>query len=207
MKNIVLWDVDTQNDIILPTSKFAVPGAYKLADKFGKTINYFDKKGAYIMGTVDAHIGKESVPGTRDENLPLHCIKGTSGQQKIKSTQGDILYVSDAKYEEEALNKILKEIKEGKRVYFEKQTQCCSTNPNIKYIFKKLKIKEIYFMGVLTNVCIQFANSYFKKLGIKPYLVEEAIKGNDFKNNTEKDAINEMIKTGTKIFKIEEKYK
>ena len=41
--NIVLWDADTQNDIILKSSKFAVPGAYKSMNNFGKAINYFEK--------------------------------------------------------------------------------------------------------------------------------------------------------------------
>jgi nicotinamidase-related amidase len=200
-KKIVLWDVDTQNDIILKSSSFAVPGAYKLMKNFGDAINSFEKKGVIIMGSVDAHITRECIPNTRDANLPLHCIKGTSGQLKIKSTMGNILFVSDQKYSEEALDLIIEEIKQGKRVYFEKQTQSCSSNPNIKYIFKKLDIKEVYLTGVLTNVCIKFADKYFKELGLQTYLVTNAIKGNDFPGDTEKDAIVQMQKTGTKLIK------
>jgi nicotinamidase-related amidase len=199
----VLWDVDTQNDIILRSSKFAVPGAYKLEKVFGEAIRHFEKQNMLIMGTVDAHIGRECVPGTRDENLPLHCIKGTEGQLKIESTRGNILFVADVKYEQAALDKIIEEIKKGKRVYFEKQTQSCETNPNIEYIFKKLKIKEVYFIGVLTNVCIRFADSFFKKLGIKTYLVKNAIKGKDFPGDSEEDAIKEMVKTGAGIIEFE----
>ncbi|MBS3143924.1 isochorismatase family protein [Candidatus Woesearchaeota archaeon] len=197
--NIVLWDADTQKDIILKSSKFAVPGAYKLMNNFGKAISYFEKKGVLIMGSVDSHVSYESYPGTRDENLPLHCIKGTTGQLKIKSTQGDILYVSDQKYNQDALDKVIVEIKQGKRVYFEKQTQKCETNPNIEYVFKKLGIKEVYIMGVLTNVCVKYADEYFKKLGIQTYLIKNAIKGKDFPGDTEEEAIKEMIRTGTKF--------
>jgi nicotinamidase-related amidase len=168
-----------------------------MANQFGKAIKHFEKKGVYIMGSVDAHIGREHVPNTRDENLPLHCIKGTTGQQKIKSTQGEILYVSDQAYSKEALDLIITEIKKGKRVYFEKQTQSCSTNPNIKYIIQKLKVTDVYFIGVLTNVCIKFADSFFKELKIKTFLVKGAIKGNDFPGDTEKDAIKKMIESGT----------
>jgi nicotinamidase-related amidase len=196
---IVLWDVDTQNDIILKSSKFAVPGAYLIAKNFGESINYFEKKGVYIMGCVDAHVGRESIFGTRDENLPLHCIKGTTGQLKIKETQGEILYVSDQKYEESALDLIIMDIRAGKRVYFEKQAQSCSVNPNIGYIFKKLGVEEVYLMGVLTNVCVKYADKYFKSLGLKTSLVKNAIKGNDFPGDKEEDAIQEMIRTGTKI--------
>jgi len=203
-KTKVLWDVDTQNDIILPASSFAVPGAYELFDDFGNAIKFFESNGFLIMGTVDAHIGREKVPGTRDEELPLHCIKGTSGQQKIASTLGDILYVTDQEYEEEALDLVIKDILKGKRVYFEKQTQSCETNRNIEYIFKKLGVEEIYFIGVLTNVCIRFADRFFKRMGKKTYLVLDAVKGNDFSGDTEQDAISEMIGTGTKTIRYKQ---
>lgn len=197
--NKVLWDVDTQNDIILPSSDFAVPGAYELIENFGKAIKYFESKGCFVMGTVDAHIALESVPCTRDEKLPMHCIKGTTGQQKIDSTQGNILFVSDQKYGKIALDMVVDEILKGERVYFEKQTQSCETNPNIEYIFKKLEVEEVYFIGVLTNVCIRFADKFFKNLGVKTFLVKNAIKGNDFLGDKEEDAIIEMVKTGTTL--------
>jgi nicotinamidase-related amidase len=196
-ENKVLWDVDTQNDIILQSSDFAVPGACKMMKNFGKAIKFYEKQGYMIMGTVDAHVSKECVSGTRDANLPLHCIKGTMGQLKIKSTQGDILFVSDNKYDLRALDMIIEEVKKGKRVYFEKQTQSCETNKNIKYVFEKLGVSEVYFIGVLTNVCIKFADKFFKKLGIKTFLVTNAIKGNDFPGDTEKEAIIKMVRTGT----------
>jgi nicotinamidase-related amidase len=125
------------------------------------------------------------------------------GQLKIKETQGDILFVSDQKYEEAALDLIIKDIQEGKRVYFEKQSQSCSVNPNIGYIFKKLGVKEVYLMGVLTNVCVKYADTYFKNLGLKTCLVKNAIKGNDFPGDKEEDAVKEMIRTGTKIISYE----
>lgn len=199
MKKVkVLWDVDTQNDIILPTSKFAVPGAYDFIKNFGEAIRFFEDQGCFVMGTVDAHIGRESVVGTRDENLSLHCIKGTSGQLKVEPTLGDILYVSDSKYEKTALDLIIKDILKGKRIYFEKQTQSCETNPNIEYIFKNIGVEEVYLIGVLTNVCIKFADVFFKKMGIQTYLVLDAIKGNNFFGDTEDDAIKMMVQTGTK---------
>lgn len=199
MKNKALWDIDTQNDIILKSSPFAVPGAYKIRESFGEAIKYYEDKDFYIMGVVDAHTGFESVPGTRDENLPLHCVKGTEGQLKIKETQGDILFVSDQPYAPEALDLIIAEAKKGKRIYFEKQTQSCKTNPNIEYIFKQLKIDHVYFIGVLTNVCVKFSDEYFKSIGIKTYLVENAIMGKDFPGDLVTDSIETMTSSGTKI--------
>jgi len=154
------------------------------------------------MGIVDAHVARENVLGTRDENLPLHCIKGTYGQLKISETQGNILFVSDQKYSEEAIDLIVKNIKSGYRVYFEKQQQCQTSNPNIKTVLKKLGVEEIYFIGLLTNVCIRFADKDFKKMNIKTYLVDGAVKGNDFPDSIEESVINEMLSEGTKYYKI-----
>lgn len=196
----IVWDVDTQNDIILPTSAFAVPGAFKIVRQFRDAITYFEGQGILTLGVVDAHIGKESVPGTRDENLPLHCIKGTSGQLKIKETDGNILYISDHVYEECALDAIVKEIQSGQRVYFEKQRQSSEANQNIPSIIKKLGVKEVYLMGVLTNVCVKFADKLFKDLGVQTYLVLDALKGVDFPGDTVDDAIRQMTSEGTKLF-------
>lgn len=198
--DIILWDVDTQNDIILPTSPFAVPNAYKIAHRFKEAILSFEKSNRAIMGVVDAHVGYEIILGTRDADLPLHCIKGTRGQNKIEETQGQILYVSDHKYDEKALDIIVSEAKQGCRIYFEKQCQWSDSNPNIGPVLKKLGVKEAYLMGVLTNVCVKYADQMFKKLGIKTYLVTDAIMGNDFPGDTEEEAIKEMVKGGTGLY-------
>jgi nicotinamidase-related amidase len=198
----VLWDVDTQNDLILKGGEFAVPKAYLMVNKFEQAIKHFEKLEIPIMGVLDAHISRESVPGTRDEKLPLHCIKGTVGQQKIKQTQGDILYVSDHQYTPETLAAVEKEVLKGKRIYFEKQQQCQSSNPNIRPLFESLGVKEVYFIGLLTNVCIRFADKFFKSMGIKTYLVAGAVKGNDFPDQTEQSVIAEMLREGTEFYNI-----
>ena len=198
----ILWDVDTQNDLILPGGDFSVPGAYLVADNFGRAIRHFEKKGFPVLGVVDAHIGRESVIGTRDENLPLHCIKGTFGQLKISQTQGDILFVSDQVYSDEAIDLVVVEIKAGRRVYFEKQQQSQISNPNIPMIMKKLGVKEVYFIGLLINVCIRLADLAFKSMGIKTFLVEGAVHGVDFPDSNVAVVTGEMFEEGTEYYKF-----
>ena len=202
--NQIVWDVDTQNDIILPSSKFAAPGAYELYENFGLALKHFSEKKIPILGSVDAHVSKESVPNTRDENLPLHCIKGTIGQLKIEPTQDEILFVSDHKYSDQALDLIVKEVKNGHRVYIEKQAQSCESNPNTKTLLLKLNVQSVYIIGLLTNVCIRFAVKMFHDMGINTFLVTEAIKGVDFPGDTVKAATDEMLSSGTKIYSIKD---
>jgi hypothetical protein len=44
-----------------------------------------------------------------------------------------------------------------------------ATFDDCEYVFKKLNIKKIYLMGILTNVCVKFADQHFKKMKIQKY--------------------------------------
>jgi len=202
MKKAIVWDVDTQNDFIMPNGTLVVPGAYEIIENFGKALEHFENKGVPILGSVDAHTGPELIPGTKDQYFPLHCIKGTSGQQKIAQTQADILYVSDQKYSNDALDMVVREAEDGRRVYVEKQEVSLLANPNAEQLIKKLGVEEVYMMGVATNICVKAAYDAFKDMHLKVYLVHDAIKGLDLPGNTEKGALEEMLKSGAEMYRF-----
>ena len=204
MKKIksIVWDVETQNDFIMPDGTISVPGAYEMIENFGKAIYHFQKKGFPVLGSVDAHTGPELIPGTEDQYFPLHCIKGTKGQQKIASTQGDILYVSDSKYHNDALDLVVNEVMDGRRVYIEKQGLSLLSNPNTLDLIEKLGVEEVYLMGVATNICVKDAYDAFKDMKKKVYLIPSAIKGLDIPDNTEKEGLEYMLKSGAEMYKF-----
>ena len=204
MKKIkaIVWDVETQNDFIMPNGTLVVPKAYEMIENFGKAIEHFKDKGMPILGSVDAHTGPELIPGTKDQYFPLHCIKGTKGQEKIAQTQGDILYVSDHRYTNDGLDMVVNEVRNGRRVYVEKQEFSFLTNPNTKPLIEKLGVEEVYLMGVATNICIKEAYDAFKDMQLKVYLVHDAIKGLDVPGNTEKDGLEYMLKSGAEMYRL-----
>ena len=204
MKKIksIVWDVETQNDFIMPDGTLSVPGAYEMMENFGKAIYHFQKKGIITLGSVDAHTGPELIPGTKDQYFPLHCIKGTKGQQKIASTQGDILYMSDNKYTDDALDLVVNEVMDGRRVYIEKQEFSLLANPNATDLIEKLGVEEVYLMGVATNICVKEAFDAFKDMQKKVYLIHSAIKGLDIPDNTEKEGLEYMLKSGAEMYKF-----
>ncbi|MEA3514951.1 MAG: cysteine hydrolase family protein [Nanoarchaeota archaeon] len=204
MKKIkqILWDTDTQNDFIMPDGTLSVPGAYGMIENFGKAIYHFQNKGIPVLGSVDAHTGPELISGTKDQYFPLHCIKGTKGQQKITSTQGDILYVSDNKYTDNALDLVVNEVMDGRRVYVEKQGLSLLSNPNIIDLIEKLGVEEVYLMGVATNICVKEAFDAFKDMQKKVYLIHSAIKGLDIPGSTEKQGLEYMLKSGAEMYRF-----
>ncbi len=204
MKKIksIVWDVETQNDFIMPEGTISVPGAYEMIENFGKAIYHFQKKGILTLGSVDAHTGPELIPGTKDQYFPLHCIKGTKGQQKIASTQADILYVSDNKYHDDALDLVVNEVMDGRRVYIEKQGLNLLSNPNTIDLIEKLGVEEVYLMGVATNICVKEAFDAFKDMQKKVYLIHSAIKGLDIPGNTEKEGLEYMLKSGAEMYRF-----
>lgn len=190
----ILYDVDTQNDFMMSDGNLSVPDAMDIIPNLKTTIDHFVEMGYNVMGSVDAHTGPEA-------NFPLHCIKGTYGQEKIAETDGDIVYVSDHEYTSEALDMIVDEAKDGRRIYFEKQDTSVFDNPNFEPMMKKLGVEEAYIMGVATNICVKHADDAFKELGIKTYLVEGAIKGLDIPGCTEQGELDEMLMTGTEMYR------
>lgn len=200
----IVWDVDTQVDFIDPAGTLPVPGAHEQREQFRKVLEHFAALGCPILGTVDAHVGPEKIPGTQDQFFPLHCILGTRGQQKIAETDHpDILYVTDVPYAGIALEQVIKEILAGKRIYFHKQTIGFLSNPNAQRIIKRLQVQQVYLFGVATNFCVKAAHDAFRAMGIRVILVAEAMRGLDVPGNCAADALVAMRNSGADIYSLE----
>ncbi len=78
----VFFDVDTQNDFVLPAGALYVPGAEKIIPVVGRLNQFAADLGHRLISTVDAHT--ENDPEFR--TWRPHCVLGTYGQQKPSST-------------------------------------------------------------------------------------------------------------------------
>src|SRR5437764_15358630 len=74
----VFFDVDTQNDFVLPAGALYVPGAEKIIPVVGRLNQCAADRGHRVISTVDAHT--ENDPEFR--TWRPHCVLGTCGQQK-----------------------------------------------------------------------------------------------------------------------------
>jgi nicotinamidase/pyrazinamidase len=78
----VFFDVDTQNDFVLPAGALYVPGAERIISVAGRLNQFAADRGHRLISTVDAHT--ENDPEFR--TWRPHCVLGTYGQQKLSNT-------------------------------------------------------------------------------------------------------------------------
>src|SRR5439155_1053023 len=99
---IVLWDVDTQRDFMLPEGKLYVPGAEETAPAMARLVGAVREAGVVHVASADDH--ELTDPEISDEpdfqnTYPPHCLRGTPGAEKIDETkQSDPLPLSLVPY-------------------------------------------------------------------------------------------------------------
>jgi nicotinamidase-related amidase len=74
-RNVVLWEVDTQADFMLPGGKLYVPGAERLLPNIRKLADAA-RQGHVFLVSHGCYHGKDD---PEFKTFPPHCIKGTTG--------------------------------------------------------------------------------------------------------------------------------
>ncbi len=191
-KNVIFVDIDTQIDFMNPDGALYVPGAEKIKPVLKKLTEFAIKNNIPIIGSVDAHSEKDP----EFEKFPPHCIKGSSGYEKIPETRMEkiILIPNKEGYDEV--------IEPGKQIIFEKQSFSIFDNVNFEKILKTSRRKEVVIYGVATEYCVKAAAEGFVERGYTTYLVKDAIKGIDSKE--EEITIENLKSKGVRILTIED---
>src|SRR5580693_5695704 len=78
-RKIVFWEVDAQQDFMLPGGRLYVPGAEKIIPNIRRLMAAASESGALIISSGDSH--PEGDP--EFETFPPHCLRGTPGAQII----------------------------------------------------------------------------------------------------------------------------
>jgi len=186
MKKLIFFDIDTQNDFMLPEGKLYVKGAETIIPKLQMLFNFARVNNIPIVSSADAH--KEN-----DEEFtqfPPHCVKGTKGQRKIGATTLTLTVTIPNK-------KTNINIEQGTQIVIEKETFDVFSNPNTVNILKKIRPKNVIVFGVATDYCVKSVVLSLLKKGYKVIVVEDAIKA--VSPETEKSVIDEMKKNGAKF--------
>ena len=81
MKNkTVFVDIDTQFDFMNPKGTLNVPDAEDIIDNIKKLFGYAKEHKIKILSSTDAH----KIDDPEFKLFPPHCVKGTSGNQRLK---------------------------------------------------------------------------------------------------------------------------
>jgi nicotinamidase/pyrazinamidase len=171
VKNILMWDVDTQVDFMTPGGKLYIPGAEEIVDNLRIITNTANAKHYKMAGSVDAH-----VPDDPEFRLyPEHCVYGTPGQLKIPETLvGYQLFVPSTK-----INAGQVELSRfDGQVLFEKQTPSCKMNQNLRFFLDVLHPDDVFIYGVASDICVAEAMQYIAgERCFNTYVITDAIKG------------------------------
>ncbi len=187
----VFFDVDTQNDFMLPAGALYVPGAERLLPKIARLNQYAASRGIPVISDTDAHT--EDDPEFR--NWPPHCVAGTLGQQKPPETLLDRRVVIPSTPGEYA-------IEGAEQIILEKQTLDCFTNPHLPAILEQLNADRYVVYGVVTEYCVRFAALGLLKTGKRVELVTDAILS--LKEDDAARTIEEFLAGGGNLTTVEE---
>jgi nicotinamidase/pyrazinamidase len=177
---MILWDVDTQIDFMLPSGKLYVPGAEETAPAMRRLVEAAREAGIVHVASADDH--ELTDPEISDEpdfrnTYPPHCLRGTRGAQKVAETeQEDPLPLSEIPFPPGLVPELIR----GRReILLLKKNFNVFTNPNTDPLLDALDPDEIVVFGVATDVCDDAAIRGFLQRGRKVRFVEDAARGLD----------------------------
>ena len=172
---MILWDVDTQVDFMLPHGKLYVPGAEETAPAMKRLVDAARAAGIIHVASADDHELTDSEISEEPDfqtTYPPHCLRGTRGARKIGETE-----------QEEPIPVSLEPLPEryfaGREFLLLKKNFDVFTNPNTERLLEWLDPDEIVVFGVATDVCDDAAIRGFLDRGRKVRFVEDAARGLD----------------------------
>ena len=172
---MILWDVDTQVDFMLPHGKLYVPGAEATAPAMKRLVDAARAAGLVHVASADDHeLTDDEISEQPDfqTTYPPHCLRGTRGARKIAETeQDDPVPIT--------LEPLPERYLEGREFLLLKKSFDVFTNPTTERLLERLDPDEIVVFGVATDVCDNAAIRGFLERGRKVRFVEDAARGLD----------------------------
>lgn len=172
---MIIWDVDTQVDFMLPHGKLYVPGAEAAAPAMQRLVAAARAAGIVHVASADDHELTDAEISDQPDystTYPPHCLRGTRGARKIAETeQQDPIPVTLEVLPERYLS--------GREFLLLKKSFDVFTNPNADLLLERLDPDEIVVFGVATDVCDDAAIRGFLERGRKVVFVEDAARGLD----------------------------
>ena len=172
---MILWDVDTQADFMLPDGKLYVPGAEETVPAMKRLVDAARSAGVVHVASADDHeLTDAEISDTPDfeTTYPPHCLRGTRGARKLPETeQEDPVPLT--------LERVPERYLDGREFLLLKKSFDVFTNPNADALIERLDPDEIVLFGVATDVCDDAAIRAFLQRGRQVRFVEDAARGLD----------------------------
>jgi nicotinamidase/pyrazinamidase len=165
---IVLWEVDAQEDFMLPGGKLYVPGAEKIIPNIARLVRAAETSGTLLISSACAH--SENDP--EFQTFPPHCIKGTPGAQII----GQGMLDKFATVPNDGDFQLPADILKARQIVVEKQMLDVFSNPWTSELVERIGPDAEYIVfGVVTEYCVRCASQGLLEHGRKVLIVRDAI--------------------------------
>jgi len=170
---VILWDVDTQVDFMLPEGKLYVPDAEEIAPAMKRLVEAARAAGIVHVASADDHELTDAEISDEPDyrtTYPPHCLRGTHGAQKIPETEQENPVPI-------TLQPIPERYLDGREFLLLKKNFDVFTNPNTDRLLQHLDPDEIVVFGVATDICDDAAVRGFLERGRKVRFVADAARG------------------------------
>jgi nicotinamidase/pyrazinamidase len=187
---VVLWEVDTQADFMLPGGKLYVPGAEKRIPNMRKLVDAARAGKALLISSTDQHAPDDP----EFQRFPPHCVAGTSGAEIVPELKArDSIHVKNS-----STSAVPASVSAAQQVIIEKQTLDVFDNPATEKLLTHLPLDcDFILFGVVTELCVRFAARGLLDRGRRVALVTDAIEALDAKEG--KNALNEVEERGARL--------
>ncbi len=167
-RRTVFWEVDAQEDFILPGGKLYVPGAEKIIPNINRLVDVAREGRVLLISSGCSHEPNDP----EFKTFPPHCICGTTGARIIPQglTRSFYSVANDGSI------KLPDSVFDNQQIVLEKQTLDVFDNPQTEAIVNRLgKDTEYMVFGVVTEYCVRLAAKGLLARGHKVSIVKDAI--------------------------------
>jgi len=165
---VVFWEVDVQEDFMLPGGKLYVSGAEKIIPNITRLVDVAREGRVLLISSACRHLPDDP----EFKIFPPHCLRGTPGERIIP--QG--LTEKVCSIPNDGTMKLPDSILNNQQLVLEKQTLDVFNNPHADAIVNRLGKETQYLVfGVVVEHCVYWAAKGLLDRGHKVSIVKDAI--------------------------------
>jgi nicotinamidase/pyrazinamidase len=192
---IVFWEVDTQQDFMLPGGKLYVPGAEKIIPNIARLVNVAREGRVLLISSACRHLADDP----EFKNFPPHCVRGTPGERIIPQGLAEKVH----SVPNDGTAKLPDSIFDNQQLVIEKQTLDVFGNPHTETIVNRLgKGTEYLVFGVVVEHCVYLAAKGLLDRGHKVSIVKDAVE--TLKGADGRRSLDELKSLGTQFISTDQ---
>ena len=174
-RDFIFWEVDVQNDFMLPGGKLYVPGAEKLLPNIQRLTDAA-RQGRVLLVS---HGCFHTTDDPEFRTFPPHCVQGTPGAELLPQALAEKV----ARVPNNAEANLPEDLSKYQQILLEKQTLNIFESRHADALVRRLGNQaEFVVFGVVTEYCVSFAVKGLLERGRRVAVVQDAIetlKGED----------------------------